>query len=66
LSSPRRSDIPDEVVARRLDDLAQIDRLMRALREVRFVEDASHVRERPPPPWHSPPIPPRPDERRDE
>lgn len=47
----RRSDIPDDVVERRLEHLAQVDRLMRALRDVRFVREPSEVRDGPAPPW---------------
>ncbi|GEM_PF-3607020 len=60
---PRRSDIPDEVIESRLENLAQIDRLMRALREARFVDGAAVVREEPPPfgepPPKTRPTPPR-------
>lgn len=45
MSKPRRSDIPDDVVAKRLADLADIDQLMRALRDARFTGD--RVREKP-------------------
>ena len=60
MSQPRPSEIPEEVVARRLEDLAQIDRLMRALREVRFVDAPSHVAEESPPFGAPPPPPPHP------
>jgi hypothetical protein len=39
VSVPLRSDIPDAVVEKRLADLADVDRLMRALREVDFPGD---------------------------
>ncbi len=45
MNLPRRSKIPDEIVAARLEELGQIDRLMRALRDVRFVDGASEVRD---------------------
>lgn len=50
----RESDIPEEVVARRLEELAQLDRMMRALREVRFVDRPTEVRDGPPPGWDPP------------
>jgi hypothetical protein len=46
VTHPRRSDIPEEVVAKRLADLADVDKLMRALREVEFPADRVH--EKPP------------------
>jgi len=58
--------VATEVVASRLESLAQIDRLMRALREARFVDGASVVREESPPlgeqPRETRPAPPRCDE----
>lgn len=54
MTQPRRSDIPEDVVAKRLADLADVDKLMRALREVTFPAD--RVQEKPPergPGWSS-------------
>jgi hypothetical protein len=46
VTHPRRSDIPEDVVAKRLADLADVDKLMRALREVEYPADRVH--EKPP------------------
>jgi len=62
VSAPRPSSIPEERVARRLEELAALDRFMRALREVRFVDEPDQVREGPPPARDDAregPIPPR-------
>lgn len=62
MSAPRPSSIPEEHVAQRLEELAALDRFMRALREVRFVDERDQVREGPPPPRgdaREGPIPPR-------
>jgi hypothetical protein len=47
VSTPRPSAITEEEVTRRLEELAQLDRFMRALREVRFADESSVVRETP-------------------
>jgi hypothetical protein len=61
VSTPRPSQITEEEVTRRLEELAQLDRSMRALREVRFLDGADVVREQPTPPRSQPDAPRRDD-----